>query len=158
MEQFLNRLTALYDRYLETVKKLVRERKPGEGMFGFGGGPANNPCHDRFAEDLAVLLGELTEENAPSALRRRAMELVYTAPLKYPEPRSAYWMLLAVHGLTHALIPGLTAEDADALAALYEQSYPRRTRLPVQIETLDLLRKAGSAPDSGGRRSLFRKK
>ena len=157
MDGFLDRLTALYDGYLETVNRLERERKPGEGMFGFGGGPANNPCHDRFAEDVAALLGELSAGNAPSALRREAMERIFAAPLENPTPKSSYWMLIAVQGFTRDLIPGLSAEDADALTAQYLRDYPRRNRLPVQNEILALLFQAGT--DSGeSRRLSFRKK
>ena len=57
-DEYLARLEALYAGYLKTVQELEDNRKLGEGMFGFKGGPADNPCHDRFAEDLRALLAD----------------------------------------------------------------------------------------------------
>ena len=83
------------------------------------------------------------------------MEAVFDAPRKHPEPKSAYWMLVAVQGLTRVLIPGLSKEDAAALAARYAEDYPRRERLPAQDELLTLLQTAGGVPS---RRGLFGRK
>ena len=66
---------------------------------------------------------------------------LYRAPLDHPEPKSAYWMLVAVQGLTKELIPGLDRDDAAALAGSYEADWPRHTRLPVQDTLLKLLKK-----------------
>ena len=54
----LEEVISLYEAYLEEFYQLERKRKPMEGAFGFGGGPKNYPCHDRFAGDLEQLLQE----------------------------------------------------------------------------------------------------
>ena len=154
-EAFLARLDSLYEDYLSTVLRLERDRKLGDGIFGIRPGPADDPCHDRFAADLQGLLEELDSDGADSSLRREVMEKIFAAPLRSPDPKSYYWMLVAVQGLTRILIPGLSSEDADALAEKYEKDYPRRERLPVQADILKLLQQAGTGKTQ--HRFLFRK-
>ena len=156
-EYVLARLEQLYGDYLRTINKLERDRKPGEGLFGTRG-PKNDPCHDRFAEELGAFLEELAASEADSSVRRASMETIFSAPLQNREPKSAFWMLIAVQGLTRGLISGLTPEDAAALAERYAEDYPRNARLPVQIEILDLLRTAAGETTAAPRRGLFRKR
>ena len=150
----LARLEALYDEYLRTVGKLERARRPGEGLFGTKG-PADDPCHDRFAAELAELLRDFAADGADSAAARAVLETVYAAPLKHPEPKSSYWMLVAVQGLTRDLIALLSTEDAAEVAARFAEDYPRRERLPIQDELLSLLRQRADAPAP---RRLFRRR
>ena len=154
MDRILYRLESVYDGYLETITRLESERKFGEGFFGLKSGPKDNPCHDRFDQDLKVLLQDLTPGETDSALLREVLEYMYDAPLQNPNPKSAYWMLIAVQDLTKDLIRGLAPEDADALAARYIENYPRNQRLPVQTELVKLLISAGTGAVSDKR--LFR--
>ena len=85
---------------------------------------------------------------------REVLEYMYDAPLQNPNPKSAYWMLIAVQDLTKDLIKGLAPEDADALAERYIENYPRSQRLPVQTELVKLLIAAGTGAVSDKR--LFR--
>ena len=154
MDRILYRLESVYDGYLETITRLESERKFGEGFFGLKSGPKDNPCHDRFDQDLKVLLQDLTPGETDSALLREVLEYMYDAPLQNPNPKSAYWMLIAVQDLTKDLIKGLAPEDADALAERYIENYPRSQRLPVQTELVKLLIAAGTGAVSDKR--LFR--
>ena len=154
MDRILYRLESVYDGYLETITRLESERKFGEGFFGLKSGPKDNPCHDRFDQDLKVLLQDLTPGETDSALLREVLEYMYDAPLQNPYPKSAYWMLIAVQDLTKDLIRGLAPEDADALAERYIENYPRNQRLPVQTELVKLLISAGTGAVSDKR--LFR--
>ena len=142
-EFYLSLLEKLYGEYLETVEGLERSRKFGEGMFGFKGGPADSPCHDRFAEDIKALLDDFAGRQPPSAATRGMLEYIYEAPKKHPNPKSAYWMLIAVQGLTRELIGALGKEDAAALAERFSEMYPRYEQVPVQIELLKDLQRAG---------------
>lgn len=137
----LSDIRALYEAYIAEVERLERERKPGEGIFGLKGGPADDPCHDRFVDQLRTLLGAFASEaHSPDELRD-ALSYIYSVPLAHREPRSAYWMLIAVHGLTQALAEKLDPPSAQALRRQYEKDYPRWERLPVQRQLLELLKK-----------------
>ena len=132
-------LQELYETYYAEALKVEKERKPGEGIFGIGKKPADDPCHDRFVADLKDWLETFSETEPDSAAVREVLSLIYLAPKKYPEPKSAYWMLVAVQGLTIELIPRLTAEDAAALDAEFRAAYKRWERLPAQKQILNAL-------------------
>ena len=145
-EDFLTGLRDCYRAYGMQAEELERRRRPGEGIFGMKGGPKDDPCHGRFAEELRTRFAEYRAAEPDSAELRQVLTFVFREPLSYRGPRSAYWMLLAVQGLTLDLIPGLQPEDAAALAASYEKDYPRSKRLPVQEQLLRKLRqRAGGA-------------
>jgi len=129
----LARLRKLYETYLDKTITLERDRKPGAGWFGFKGGVADDPCHDRFAEELHVFFEDLSASGAESADVREIMEYVISAP------QTAYWMLIAVQGLTRPLLPLLSTADAGAVGAHLEKLFPRSKRLPVQDELLRAL-------------------
>ncbi len=147
-------LEELYGSYLNTVSALEKSRKPGDGLFGLKGGPADDPCHERFADDLSGLLAGFASENPDSAAIRDVLQYIYEAPCQHPEPKSAYWMLIAVHGCAQDLIGRLSPADANALAERYADLYPRNMRLPVQDSTLAALRRAGGVTHV---RRLFRR-
>ena len=135
----LVRLRNLYEAYYEKCASLEQDRKPFAGVFGLSKGPADDPCHDRFAQDIAELLEEFRSEKPDSGEIRELLRFIYEAPLGHAEPRFAYWMLLAVHGLSLELIEGLDAEDAAGLRAWYAEAYPKRQRVPVQNKLLKAL-------------------
>ena len=139
------RLRALYENYLAEAEEAEKNRKLGAGWFGMKGGPADDPCHDRFAVALREYLAELSGSGAPSGFLRDEIAWVFTAPLKYREPRAAYWMLIAVQSLCRPLIGSLTPQDAGALAELLEKSFRRSERMPVQIELIKELKAASKA-------------
>lgn len=134
-------LRSLYRRYLDAAAAAERNRKPGEGLLGIGKGPADNPCHDRFAAELEALLDSIAESGPDSGVAKALLEYIYAVPRETAELKSAYWMLLAVHKLTLPLIAFLDSADAAVLLAEYEKNYPRRLRLPPQKAVLSALRK-----------------
>ncbi len=138
----LVRLQELYESYLGEVELLEINRKPGAGIFGLKGGPADDPCHDRFAETLRGFYEEFAAQKPESASVKELMAYACTVPTVRREPRTAYWMLIAVQSLTQPLLGLLTLQDAGELAALYEKSYKRRERMPSQIKLIRALRDA----------------
>ena len=134
-------LRAIYEAYLDRTLSVERSQKIGAGWFGLKGGVADDPCHDRFADELRAYFEELAQSGADSAAVREVMEYVISAPQKADAPRAAYWMLIAVQGLTRPLLPLLSASDAGTVCALLEKIFPRSQRLPVQDELRRELRK-----------------
>ena len=141
--QALERLEALYANYCETADRLDHSRKLGAGMFGLPGGPADDPCHLRFREDVGALLAQFAADGPDPASVREVLAFLFERPLRSAAPKSAFWMLIAVQALAKELIPMLAPADAQALAARFKELYPRRARLPVQDEILKLLQNAG---------------
>lgn len=134
------RLRGLYERYLREVEQLELNRKPGAGYFGIKGGVADDPCHERFAEALRGFYTDFAAGEPSSAAARELMACACTLPKEAETPRAAFWMLLAVQGLTLPLVGLLDASDAAALCALYESTYRRSERLPVQIKLIKALK------------------
>lgn len=134
----LESVQALYRDYLEKAEELEKNRKPGQGLFGVGAKPADDPCHERFIRELYELLS--TSDEAESGGLRETLAYIYHAPLEHKEPASIYWTLIAAHGATLKRIPSLTASDAGALAETYAATYRRWNRLPVQDKVIDALK------------------
>ena len=140
METWLSRLEALVHDYVEEVQALERNRKIGDGLFGLRPGPADNPCHDRFAADVKQLLEACRDASPDSGECAQVLRTLFTAAEPWRELKSAYWMLIAVQGFGAELIDRLNHDDAAALAALYAAHYPRHERLPVQDKLLKKLK------------------
>ena len=136
-------MRALRGRYIEKVSELERERKPGEGIFGMRGGPPDDPCHDRYAEELAALLTTFQKAQPCSRDARLVLEELFAAPPKSGVPRSAYWMLIAVQGLCPELIDCLDATDAGELGREFASVYKRWERMPVQDQIIKALKRKG---------------
>lgn len=141
----LERIQRLYQDYLAEVDRLERARKPGEGLLGMGGGPADAPCHDRFAKDLETVLRALSGARLPPDQVRAVLEYIYHIPVEHRDSKTAYWMLAAVHSLTLELAGQLAPADAKALRGQYTRDYPRWERLPAQKRVLSALDAAQKA-------------
>ena len=156
-EELTDRFETMFRTYLEAVDNAERNRKLGEGMFGFPGGPANHPCHEQFVKQLEEFLEELRQKasdprNTPdgsgmsedglfdSKAVKTVLTAVYASADLHHDMQSAYWTLIAVHGLTGNLIGLLSPEDAAELLATYEDSFPRSRRLPAQNKVVSLLK------------------
>lgn len=137
----LEEVKRLYEAYEEQFHQQELARKPGAGMFGLGMGPKDYPCHNQFAQDLEALLQEIEGRQPDSAQTRELLEYIYTAPqARHKNQDAVYWMMLAVHSLTVALIQRLAPSDAQALYDICWGIYPRRGRLPAQDKVLSALK------------------
>lgn len=141
MESWFSRLEALYNNYIDTVRELEKNRKPGDGLLGLRPGPKDDPCHDNFAADLERLLKDFLDSSPDSGECTAVLRYMITAPEPWQELTSAYWMLIAVQGFGTDLIGYLDPADAKALAELYSAHYPRWDRLPVQNKLLKGLKR-----------------
>lgn len=139
MMEALLRIQHLYTEYLTQVYQLEQNRGMGDGLLGMGKGPADDPCHDRFAELLEAELQAFSAHIPSPEEVRSVLEYIYRIPLEHRKLRTAYWMLLAVHGLTLSLIDQLSSSAAEELWFWYGKEYPRWDRLPVQKRVLSAL-------------------
>ena len=133
----LAEVEAHYQSYLDEFHRLERKRNPMEGALGFGVGPRNYPCHEKFAEDLEELLTRFEAQSPASEEVGQVLNYIYfTAPARWNSVPAVDSMLIGVHGLTLGLIPLLSPSDARPLYDAYQAAYPRRHRLPVQKKLL----------------------
>ena len=141
----LEELERLYGEYLIQAREAEANRGPFDGAFGFGKKGGDDPCYDRFAQELEALLRSAAEEGVGPGELRAILEYIYRAPKEHREPPAVYWMLMAVHGLTPELAGRLSRADAQTLWSEYRAAYPRWERLPAQkkvLTALDAARKA----------------
>lgn len=132
----------LYESYLDQARQVERERKPWDGVLGFGPKTSDDPCHSQFAETMEAQLKTMVEEGLDPNEAREVLGYIYRAPKENREPVAAYWMLVAVHGQTLESIGRLSQEDAGALWAEYKGLYRRWDRLPAQEKVLAALDRA----------------
>ena len=140
LDYYSARMDRLLEDYLNAAWQQERNRKPSE-LFGLKFGPSDDPLHDRFAQDMAAVLSDFASEHPESTALRTVLAKLFSVAKENPDPKSAHWMLVAIQGLARDLIPGLSREDAAALAMDYESAWPRRARLPVQDDVLKALKK-----------------
>lgn len=134
-------IAGLCQEYWDEFCQLKRERKPLDGAFGFGGGPKEYPCHEKFARNLEQLLKQFAARAPASGqIRQLLNDLYFTAPARCEEEPTVYWMLLAAQGMTLELVEMLDPQDARVLYSAYQAAYPRRKRLPAQNRLFDALR------------------
>lgn len=138
----LSALRTLISAYLDKVADLERNRKFAEGLLGMKGGPADDPCHDRFGEEATALLTDYAASAPASADVAAVLRELFSAAESNRDARCAYWMLLAIQGACLPLIERLDREDAAALCGYYKKFYPRYKRLPVQDQVLRQLQQA----------------
>lgn len=143
---YLERTRQLYRDYLADVARTrgKRDRQSMGGMFGFLQ-PSQDPCHERFVDDMEALMAEAAQEELTSEDARELMEFVFREAEEYQGDKVLYWMLLAAHALTMPLVERLTSGDAAALRAWYEKTYTRTNRLPNQKVLIQRLREREGA-------------
>lgn len=132
----LNEIYGLYDAYIKKVDEIRKNSKITAGLFGLTKGPKDDPCHDRFAEELGAKIKEFASGDPVSGEVYLLLAYMYSVPLKYKDDSMVYWMFTAVHSFSYDLICRLNREDAEKLYNKYVEDYPRWERLPSQKKIL----------------------
>ena len=133
---------AILSDYREDLILLDNSLRPGDGVFGFGRVPGDDPCHARFdarAADLAESWAQPDKERDGAAELVRAM-LCCDRELSLPV--YAQGMLVAIQRHVLPLIPRLTGAEAGEIRSWYEKQYPFYRRMPVQKDVLRALKSA----------------
>ena len=137
----LETIKGLYTDYLAQTERLERERKPGEGLMGFGGGPKDDKCHGEFADAVITVVTKAAAEGLSTSQALELLNFIFTAPLQNSDNRLAYWMLMAMQGQMAGIITYLSPESARLLLIWYKETYPRRERFPAQKDVIAALKK-----------------
>ena len=128
----ISEVKKLYEEYIAEAEKLERDRKPTDGLFGMGKKTSDDPCHERFANELEAVLKSMTDSKPEPEKVYEVLDYIYRMPDEHKEPITVYWMLSAVHALTIELIALLDKNYAEKLYTQYRKAIPRWKRLPVQ--------------------------
>lgn len=141
MNAALEEIVGIYEAYVEEFYRQRKGHKPLDGIFGFGTGPQDYPCHEAFIQELDRQLKSLLSQPPGPRETEEILRYIYCeAPTRWEAESTVYWMLLAAHSLTTDLIGRLNASGARALYDRYQKQYPRRKRLPVHDKILNALK------------------
>lgn len=152
---YIREIRRIYAEYLAETVRMEAEKKITDGLLGFGKGLGSAPTHDLFSDRLDQALVSLAANSPASQEALEVLRFIYDAPKTHQDNALAYWMLMAVHALTDKLIVFLSQENAAALAAAYQDAFPRAERLPAQNKIAELLRKQAGQSAKEKRRSLL---
>lgn len=137
---YLDEIKSICSDYLVTAEKVYKEARPLAGIFGIGNGPKNDPCHLKFYQDLEAKAKELADSDVPEEEKYEAT--CYILHLDETDCNETMrFMLTAAQGVTKDLIPVLSREHKDELAAWFNKAVPKRMRLPVQNDIFKLMTK-----------------
>lgn len=136
----LNEIYGLYDSYIDKVNEIRKNSKVTAGLLGLTKGPKDDPCHDRFAEELEAKIKEFASGDPASGEVYLLLAYMYSVPLRNKDDSMVYWMFTAVHSFTYDLICRLDRKDAEKLYDRYVKDYPRWERLPAQKKIIKALR------------------
>lgn len=136
----MEQLKQIYDNYVQAVAKVYKDAKPMDGLFGWGDDPRKDPCHMRFYEEAEAWLTAFAGESPDRDRAFAVVHHVLAMPARYRESH-CFWFMFAAQGLVRDLIGGLSREQCAQLRELYDESYPKRERMPVQKDVYKLLKK-----------------
>lgn len=131
-------LRSIYADYLEQVDRLMKDKKPADGLFGLGNALQSAPCHTLFDQQVEFVCQQ-TELDA--AELTEVVALLLRAEKDHPAPDCAAWMMIAAQRHSLTLIPRISREAAAELLKWYAAAYPVFRRLPVQKEVIRQLKK-----------------
>ena len=141
MSIYTERYQGIIVHYIEELEKAEKNRKPGSGLFGFGQGPGDFPCHTEMDNQVAELAGELTESEAEPDEIAEIVKAVLQAEESCAWPEAARWAVMASQRHVLPLIARMSAADRKEMLAWYEKAYPKRRRMPLQKQILEELKK-----------------
>ena len=150
---YLNALEEILREFAEAVSRADESKKPFDGIFGIGGGPSSDPCHqamDQAVERLALQAAGLSPDGdgqvrpADARTAEALTEAILTADDRFDGPEYAHLSLIAAQRHCLSLIPLLTAEGKKRLLDWYRKKYPRYCRFPRQKDVIAALSAKGN--------------
>ena len=136
-----------YSEYVRFCRELDAKTSPVGGIlrvFGFNRGPANDPGHEKFYNEMQSVLKEVCSSNPDPDTAASILDVIFQARSLYADEPVSPYMLIAVEGASIDLIPFLGKEKAKELYLQYKEANPRHRMVPVQKDILAALKKAAS--------------
>lgn len=120
----MTEIDEIIQSYIAEAQSVIDSAKPSDGLFGFGRGPKDDPCHMKFYDAVsdAASRGDAYE----------TVSAIIKAERNYECPKMCSWMLSAIHSLAIPRIGELSSAQREELRNWYDDNVPKRTRLPVQ--------------------------
>ena len=131
MSGYTERFRGIIATYVEELEKAEKNRKPFGGLFGFGQGPGDFPCHEALDRQVAELTAEAAAEGSPEETAALVKDIL-EAERNRTWTEAARLSVLAIQRHTLPLISRMSREDRGRISSWYEKQYPKRKRLPVQ--------------------------
>ena len=141
MSGYTERFRGIIATYVEELEKAEKNRKPFGGLFGFGQGPGDYPCHETMDRQVAELTAEAADAEESPEETAELVKTVLRAEASRKWPEAARLAVLAIQRHTIPMIPQIGPEDRRKLSAWYSQAYPKRIRLPIQKQVVKELEK-----------------
>ena len=141
MGVYADRFLRILDNYREELAKADQNRKPGSGLFGFGRGPGDDPCHEEMDKHVAELAAEMAADETDPEETASLVKAVFQAEQSRKWSEAARWSVLAIQRHMLPLISRMDPKDREETAEWYENIYPRRIRVPIQKQIIQELRK-----------------
>lgn len=138
--EMLQQLRDIYSKYVADVKKVYKDAKPMDGLFGWGDDPRKDPCHMRFYEEVEKWAGDFSAQTPDRAHVYEAVRIILETPAAH-RGNHCFWFMYAAQGFARDLIGQLDRSRCLQLREFYDEAYPKRDRMPVQREIYKLLKK-----------------
>lgn len=131
----LSQLEAIFAAYDGALGEAQKKVSIFTGLFGSRDkdDPRNHPCNREFYEKTGNWVREFAASNPAEAEVMEVCRLLMTAAARR-KGRPTHWYTLVAQGYIKELVPLLSRENRQTLAAEYEALWPRRKRLPLQDE------------------------
>ena len=129
-----------YRDYLAAMDETRQNRRRIDGLLGLGGGAGLERCQDDFVLRLTEAVEEYAASAPDEASVAETLRYMFAQALERRKDREAYWMLLASHSIALPLLDLLGPGEAASLRGFYEETYPRRERLPAQKAVINVLK------------------
>ena len=138
----INELKERYIAYDEKALAVRRKAPVFAGILGLGSDPRKHECHEEFFEDIGKRIEAYAATNPTSEDAKAVATFMLEMPKNYRE-HDSYWFMYVCVGMIRQLIPFFTKADCVEVADLMEALYPKKERMPVHMDTVKALRKAG---------------
>ena len=136
----ISSLKEIYTDYDRVLSQAQKKTSIFTGLFGQRSvdDPRNHPCNREFYEKTGIWVRDFAASMPDHKNAAEVCRWILEAAQKNKN-RPVYWYYLICQGYVRDLVPFLSDDDRESLAAEFNREYPKRTRLPIQEEVYQAL-------------------